>query len=682
MKDLLISKKITARVLCNTKRIAVLSFSAVLLLGITGLITSCGGGNGSGKYSTGPVMGPNEGIDSKEYWASVGYAIEANPAGGIPGISAEDGGPGFENLAVDLGFVTNSDYKAMSDERGIPGGMLRIPIPEFPATMRSEGKDSNSTFMSLVSGMMYENLVSLETWSDKFIPAIASHWKIEPKGNGGQIFTFRINPEARWQTGQRITAEDIVASWKLAIDEGLKSPYNALLYKKYSEPEILSPYLIRTSTDEMNWRHFLYFGASLTLYPSHLIGDITGKEYMENFQNKTMPGSGLYLLRETDINQGNSLTMTRINNYWDKDNPIGQGGGNFYKVKFRVVADDMLQREMFKKGELDIYRVGQAKYWVKEFLPEKIMQMEKGWIKRKKIYTQAPNGVSGLVFNMREEPFNDIRVRKAFCYLLNRGKLIDKLFFNEYLPSNSYYVGSAYESPKNEVITYQPERALELLAEAGWSERDSEGWLVDSDGNRFELELMIDQSATWERIMTVVQEDYKKAGIKINLKPTTSATMFQMVMDRKFKIHFQSWGGLYFPNPESSFHSNMADESNTNNLAGFKSATLDSICTVYNVTFDPEERIRQIQTIDKVLTESYQYALAWYGPFTRVGYWDKFDMPEWGLSRTGDWRSIIGLWWYDSDKHKRLNAAIKADEVLPADGPEELQYWKGYSVLK
>lgn len=655
------------------------SLFSMLTLGGLVLSIGCGGG-GTSRFDTGPVMQPNTGIDSREYWASVGFEIENNPAGALPGVSAEDGGAGFEAVAADLGFTSNENFRSMTDPEALVGGMLRMSIPEFPATLRSEGKDANTVFMSLVSGMMYEGMLTLDSWTDEFAPATASHWKVEQNDEGGQTFTFRINPEARWQTGHRITAEDVLATWKLMTDDGLLSPYNGVLYRQYSEPEILSPYLVRTSTQDLNWRHFLYFGASMSLYPAHIIGDITGKEYMDRFQNQTMPGSGSYLLREADINQGNSLTMTRINNYWDKDNPASKGGGNFYKVKFLVVNDPTLEREKFKKGEIDVYRVGQAKYWVKEFMPSQIPQLDKGWIQRKKVFTQSPNGVGGLVFNMREAPFNDIRVRKAFAYLLNRAKLIDKLFYNEYLPIHSYYPGSVYENPDNEKISYNPELGLRLLAEAGWSERDTEGYLINAAGERLEFDLMTDESPTWERIITVIQEDYQQAGVKLNLKPTTAATQFQMVMERKFKLHWQNWGGLYFPNPESSFHSRMADTPNTNNLAGFKSAELDSICEVYNVAMDQEHRIRLIRETDRILMESYQYALAWYGPFTRVGYWNKFGMPEWGLSRTTDWRGIIGLWWYDPAKHEQLVEAIETDGRLPID-PVEINYWQGYDPL-
>ena len=55
--------------------------------------------------------------------------------------------------------------------------------------------------------------------------------------------------------------------------------------------------------------------------------------------------------------------------------------------------------------------------------------------------------------------------------------MIQKLAFNEYVPMDSLYPGSVYENPDNEKIKYDPQKALQLLAEAGWKDRDSAGRL-------------------------------------------------------------------------------------------------------------------------------------------------------------------------------------------------------------
>ena len=641
------------------------------------LLVGCGQKNDTGRFDTGPVITKDLSVNSKDYWRTTTFEVVDEPDGALPGVSAEDGGDGFEEIAALNGWQTNTDYESVGSPKAKKGGMISLALSEYPATLRSEGKDSNTSVNQMYNGMMYEALIGVDPTTLAFIPGLASHWKVESQPDGTQTFWFRINPAARFQTGHRVTTEDVLASYRLMLDDGLNVPYNIVLYSEYTEPAVQSPYIFSVSTKELNWRHFLYFGASMSIYPAAHLKGVNGAQYMEKFQNEVLPGSGGYVLRMEDVKQGNSLTLTRINNYWDKDNPHSVGLNNFDRIKIVIVQDETLNREKFKKGELDVYVVGQAKYWVKEFIPEEIHQLGQGWIQRKRVFSDSPNGINGFAFNMREAPFNDVRVRQAFSHILDVGKLIDKLFYNQYLPMHSYYPGSVYENPDDKIYEHNLDKALALLAEAGWDKRDTEGYLVNAKGERLEFDLMIDQSPTWERVMTVIQEDYKQAGIKFNLKPTTGATMFQMLMEHNFKIHWQNWGGLTFPNPESSFHSNIADQVNSGNVNGLKNARIDSLCEVYNVTFDQGERVRQIREIDKILTEECPYGLGWYGPFSRIGYWNKYDLPEAGWSRTGDWRSILNYWWYDADKHKALNEAINSDSAIPLE-PVDVTYWPNY----
>ena len=594
----------------------------------------------------------------------------ATVAPGVPGVPAELGGPGFEAWATahpEAGWQT-AKATVTGNLQAVKGGRLRMAMQEFPATLRTVGKDSNSAFISAVAGLLYENLLSLDANTLDIVPVLATHWKLSADK---MTFSFRLNPAARWSDGAPVTADDVVATWRLLNDEGILMPYTNILYGKFEEPVAESAYLFHVTTTEENWRHFLYFGISMRVLPAHIIGGMTGAEYLEKFQYTPLPGTGPYALETANIDNGRSLVLTRRPDWWGAKLAENAGLYNFDEIEWLVIMDERLWLEKFKKGELDVYPVSRASWWVNEFNYDEI---ERGICLKRKIYNENTQGVAGLAFNMREWPFDDIRVREAFAHLYDRDKLIDKLFFNEYEKLYTYFPASVYENPNNVKYEYDPERAKQLLAAAGYTKRNAEGWLVDGKGRIIELTLTFD-SPSWERIHTVLQEDLQKAGIKLNLKQLTATTQFQNNMEHNFKLAFQSWGGLFWPNPNSSFHSSVADQTPSTNITGVKDALIDSLALIYDHEYDQAKREVLIQKIDRRLSELCPYALAWYGPFQRLVFWNKFGYPEGYIGRTGDYLAIQTYWYLDPARETAMRAAI-ADPTkrLPA-GEVEDTYW-------
>ncbi len=600
----------------------------------------------------------------KETAGKASQTVKSEAALDVP---AELGGSGFTGE----GWLSNDDYVPTGDPNAKSGGTFTMSMQDFPATLRIEGKDSNTQFMFLVRALAYESLMGTSSLSLEFIPSLATHWKISPDK---QTYWFRINPKARFSDGSPLTTADVIATWKLMVDPGILQPYTNMIWGKFEEPVAESPYILRVHAKEVNWKFFMYFGG-LLIMPAKYIS-IPGSQYLADYQFKMPPGSGPYILDDAAIIKGRSLSMRKRNDYWDKDNPKGKGLANFDNLKWVVVNDDRLAFEKFKKGELDFYQVYRAQWWVEETNFDKI---QRGLIQKRKIFNDDPQGISGLVFNMRKPPFDDKRMRQAFACLFNREKMISQLFFNEYLPIDSYFPSSVYENPHNPKYRFDPDKAVKLLAECGWSKRDAEGWLVNGKGERLELELTFDQPGT-ERFMTVVQEDLKKVGIKLSLKQTTAPTMFKMVNERKFQIHYQSWGGLLFPNPENDIHSSLADPDNTNNLAGVKSPRIDELIAEYNVCFEQSRRVEIIREIDSLEMDIQPFALGWFGPHHRILFWNKFGYPESIFTRTGDWRDIVTLWWIDPEKEKALETALK-DESIKLDTAVTIQtYWPDYNA--
>ena len=590
-------------------------------------------------------------------------------SGADPSVSAEDGGAGFTGE----GWETNIDFDLTGNPAAVKGGTLRDTIISFPGTLRTEGPESNSQYMYFASPFIYETLLTMHPTTLEYIPVLATHWQVS---EDQMTYRFRMDPNARFSDGTPVTTEDVVASYDFLMNPDIQSPSNILVFGKLERPVAESKYILSVEANELNWRNFLYFAQALTVFPAHILKDLEGETYLRDYNFKMFPGSGPYAIYEEDIDKGNSITMRRRDNYWAANSRANVGTANFDAYRSIVVRDDNLAFEMFKKGELDYFYITRSSMWVEELDFDEI---QRGLIQKRKVFNNKPNGIQGLAFNTRIEPFNDIRVRKALTYLFNREELLEKLMYNEYLPQNSYYAGGVYENPDNPENAYDPDLAMALLAEAGWTERDDQGRLV-KNGAPFVIEMLY-RSQSFDRIFTPFQEDLRRVGISLNLRLVTPETQFQLTNERKFEMASMGFGGLLFPNPETSFHSRMADVDNTNNVTGVKNARIDELCDAYDKMFDVGERIEAIREIDGILASEYHYILEWYPPYERILFWNRFGAPDGYLGRTGRYDGSSGgpgipqLWWMDPAKERELAAARQDTEASMEVGETEDRYW-------
>jgi microcin C transport system substrate-binding protein len=206
-----------------------------------------------------------------------------------------------------------------------------------------------------------------------------------------------------------------------------------------------------------------------------LLKNVDGATYVKDYNFKLLPGTGPYEVKDADVIKGKSVTIRRRNNYWGDKIRRNIGQNNFAAITEVVVRDQKLAVEMFKKGDLDFYPVS-AREWVEEF--GKLDKRSIAACQKLKVFNETPIGTLGLAFNTRKAPYDDVRLREAMGHLLNRPLIIQKLFYNEYQPINSFYAGTPYENPDNPKNEYDPQLAVKLLADAGWKDHDAQGRLT------------------------------------------------------------------------------------------------------------------------------------------------------------------------------------------------------------
>jgi microcin C transport system substrate-binding protein len=584
--------------------------------------------------------------------------------GAEPSISAEMGGAGFTGI----GWKTNNNFPIEGDPNSKKGGVFVSAMGGYPSTFRAEGKGANGGSI----GGVYETIISWDRHYN-YTPCLASHWKIS---EDKKTFWFRINPDTRWSDGRRVTTDDIIATYNLLTDEGILAPYTNQMYAGY-KLTAESMYILRVEVDQLGFKKFMNFGF-ISVYPVHYLNKIDGAGYLEKYQYNMLPGTGPYVLDHTKTIKGKVLVTRRRSDYWAENERRNIGRNNFNELRSIVVLDQALALEKFKKGDVDFTYVGESSHWIRDFNvsnPGAGFEgtLDRGLIQKRKVYNLSPHGHDGIVLNMRKPPFDDIRVRKAFAMLYNRDVIIEKLEYNEKEKLCSYWPGSIYQSPDITPVVFDPKTANQLLDNAGWTGRNEDGYRIHETNGIFEITMNIDQDR--EKYFTLYQEDLKKAGIKLNLKIADWSTQLKIMDERRFTAHQIGWYGSNVPSPRDLYHSSTADKMNTSNLGGVKEPEIDLLIEQYEMCYNPHQRVKLIQQIDKLLFETHHYAFGYAGRHTtRIAYWNKFGMPP-GVFTYRAEDVPLSYWWYEPELVTELETAKNDLDIKMEIGPEVIDYW-------
>ena len=202
------------------------------------------------------------------------------------------------------GWNTNTNITSTGNPDAEKGGMITISgDDEYPSTLRGIGKDSRSQVLFILEAFQYESLLSYDYENLEWQPGLATHWKI---ASDSLTYWFRLDPRARWADGKDIISDDIIATFKLLIDDGHEDPNVSTFWKDlFKTPIAESKYIIQVNAKKKDWRTFRYFSAGFTVMPSTYLNKIDGAGYIEKYDFNFMPGSGPYEYDKENSKRGN-----------------------------------------------------------------------------------------------------------------------------------------------------------------------------------------------------------------------------------------------------------------------------------------------------------------------------------------------------------------------------------------
>lgn len=540
------------------------------------------------------------------------------------------------------------------------GGTLRFSASQPPKSFNYY--IDNNSYTSMMFGMMYSTLLGLHPVTLEFTPGIACRWTIS---DDKLTYTFEIDPEAKWSDGQPITAEDIKWTFDTVMDPKNPTGPNKVMLGKFSSPEIINERCVRFRAAKVHWINIVTL-ADFQVMPKHVYENLDFTKL--DFHNPVV--SGPYTIDR--IKESVETRMKRRDDWWAANRKSNLNTWNFDYIIFKYFADRENAFEAFKKGYVDVHAVYTARLWMQETTGEKF---NRNWIVKQKVHNYEPVGYQGFVLNTRKPPFDNVKVRKAMAYLVDRETMNRTMMFNVYFLQRSYYE-DLYDKEhpcRNTFYEFNISKAKALLKEAGYKLNPETG-ILEKDGRELSFEFLT-RSATSEKFLVLFDNALKEVGIKMSITRKDMAAWVRDMDAYNFQATWAPWGASVFRDPESTWHSSEADRPASNNYPGFKNAEVDALIEEQKTNFNLAERNEICRKIDKILTDEVPYILLWNINVTRLFYWNKFGTPPTVLDKYDNERSLVTYWWYDRDSDLELKKAMENDETLPAK-PELIDFDK------
>ena len=462
---------------------------------------------------------------------------------------------------------------------------------------------------------------------------------------------FTMRPEARFQDGSKLTADDVVFSFYTLKKEG--SPSYRISLEQISSVEKLGDYKVKFNFSDKTKRELPLIAATMPI--------ISKAYYSTHEFNKTtleVPlGSGAYLVKSIDA--GRSIVYERVKDYWGKDLPVNIGQNNFDIIRFDMYRDETVALEAFKSGAYDLREENVSRVWATGYDSP---ALQAGKIKKEVIPNQVPQGMQGFVFNLRKSKFADRRVREAIGLSLDFEWMNKSLFFAAYKRDSSFFLNTPYaakglpdaqekvlleaykEELPPEILTKEfalpisdgsgenrtaLEKADKLLTDAGWIIKD--GKRVNAKtGEELKLEFLL-QSPAFERVVSTMRKTLKRLGIDASIRVVDDSQYIKRIESFDYDLVldvFNRW--VFFPGNEqiTYWHSSQATQEGSNNHAGLKSPLVDSLLAKINSAQTEEELSAPARALDRFLLWENIVIPNWYLGAYRLAYWDKFDRPK------------------------------------------------------
>ncbi len=494
---------------------------------------------------------------------------------------------------------------------------------------------------------------------------------------------FNLRPEARFSDGTPVTAEDVVFSHNILLDQGLQS-YAEAVRKRIPKAEALDSHRVKFyfSPDFPRRAMITQVGGTPVFSKAWFDADPENRRLDEPRLDPGI-GSGPYVLDSFNVNQ--RIVYQRNPDYWGWHLNVNKGRHNYDRLRIEYFGDAIAAMEGFKAGVYTLRTENNSKNWATAY---EFDAVSRGDVIKDEIPDGNVPAANGFVMNLLRPVFQDIRVREAVQLAYNFEWTNESLQYGLFRHRSSFWQDTALEAKdlptglEKEVLealgdqidpsiltepavmahSSKPERpsdrrnlrrAMKLLDEAGWIV-GNDGIRRNAAGEVLKIEFLLD-SPVLERIVQPFITNLQTMGIEAVLNRVDFAQYTSRRREKDFDM--VSFAYPKSLEPSTGLYQQFGSEAHQYsvfNPAGLADPAVDALIGNIVKATTQEDLYANTRALDRVLRAKRFMVPTWYLDVSWLAYWRMYEYPENLPPFSSGW---LDIWWVNGDKEADLKAS-------------------------
>jgi len=569
------------------------------------------------------------------------------------------------DLPTDLKWENGADVPEFGDPAAKKGGTFRDYHPTYPPTFRPVGPDGNNTFRGEHRDNVDIYLIRRHRDADVWIPGLAKEWAVAADR---KTMYFRLHDNLTYSDGHPVEVEDFFMTFFVMTSQNLKDPwYNDWYTKEYASITKYDDRTLAIALPEPKPDPLWAVKEDLLPLPRHFYREF-GPDYPSRYQWRISPTTGAYTIDTDLLKRGRSITLRRLKDWWARDLKNFRYTFNPDFIEYKIIASQDKAFEMFRQGQLDFFLGGLPRYWYDK---SEIPEIYKGYIERHKFYNEFPQVSWGVRLNESKPPLDNLEVRLGISHAMNIQKVIDVDFRGDKERMQSLVSGfGKFTNPDLRARLFDPVKAREHFAKAGYTQPGPDGILKNAAGQRLSFTLTTFNNSTITPLMLRLKEEAKKAGLEIKIEGLDTTQLYKKLDQKTHEMAFAgSSAQPPYPRFWDFYHSDNAFKIgkdgkreivvDTNNMTQTADPALDPIIDQHRKAQTEEEVQRLSWQLAKLIEDRACDIPAWETPFFRHLCWRWVKWPKAGNARMVQQPLDGHVLWIDEDVKRETQEAIR-----------------------